>query len=486
MSDGEIKVTVIKYPDRGNLVLCYVDPVSGKRKTRSAKTANEKAAWKAAAAWEDELRAGPLCPPSKVTWQQFRERYETEHLANLKPKTRESACNALDAIERHLSPDLLRKVNAGALSTFATKLRQPRTVKRGDKEIKRPPIKETTVANILRHVKAALSWAVTVGLLASVPKIITPKGSKGRKMKGGALVGEQFDRLVATVAKIRPKDTAEWERYLNGLWLSGLRLSESVALSWDADAPFAVDLSGRRPRFRIKGEAQKSGQDELLPMTPDFADLLLQTPEAERHGRVFRLNEVETGTSISAHSVGQLVASIGKRAGAIVNAVDGKTASAHDLRRSFASRWAKRVAPAILQKLMRHASIQTTMGYYVDLDVDEMADELWANHPVTTARSLPSSNISGNNCPESPENTKSPTTISDCEAFTSDSEGDGNRTRNHRIDSQPRVSYKRRTRKRLRRRLPTLVPVLVPAKPETQTLTPSTKAIRSPSSPPCC
>ena len=78
--------------------------------------------------------------------------------------------------------------------------------------------------------------------------------------------------------------------------------------------------------------------------------------------------------------MGKLVAEIGEKAGAIVNAVDRKTASAHDLRRAFATRWARRVAPAILQKLMRHASIQTTMGYYVDLDVDEMADDLWANH----------------------------------------------------------------------------------------------------------
>jgi len=30
------------------------------------------------------------------------------------------------------------------------------------------------------------------------------------------------------------------------------------------------------------------------------------------------------------------------------------------------------------------------MGYYVDLDVDEMADDLWANHPATAAVSLPS------------------------------------------------------------------------------------------------
>ncbi len=42
MSDGEIKVTVIRYPDRANLVLCYIDPVSGKRKTKSAGQSNEK------------------------------------------------------------------------------------------------------------------------------------------------------------------------------------------------------------------------------------------------------------------------------------------------------------------------------------------------------------------------------------------------------------------------------------------------------------
>ncbi len=386
----EIRVSVVRYPDRANLVLCYVDPVSGKRKTKSAGTSNEKAAWKAAAAWEEELRAGPHCPPSKVTWQQFRERYEAEHLANLKPKTRESASNALDAVERHLNPDLLRKVTASALSTFATKLRKPRTVKRGDKEVTRPPIKETTVANVLRHVKAALSWGVTVGLLASVPKVAMPKGAKGRKMKGGALVGEQFDRMLAAIPKVRPKDAPEWQRYLTGLWLSGLRLQESITLSWEAESPFAVDLTGRRPRFRIKGSDQKNGNDQLLPLTPDFAEFLLQTPEGQRHGRVFKLNEVETGSPITAHSVGQLVTKIGETARIVVNAVEGKTASAHDLRRTFASRWAKRVAPAILQKLMRHASIQTTMGYYVDLDVDEMADDLWANHPATAAVSLPS------------------------------------------------------------------------------------------------
>ena len=55
--------------------------------------------------------------------------------------------------------------------------------------------------------------------------------------------------------------------------------------------------------------------------------------------------------------------------------------------------------PAVLQRLMRHADIATTMGYYVDLDTDVMADELWANHPATAEATPAKSNISGNKRP---------------------------------------------------------------------------------------
>ena len=37
----EIRVTVCRYPDRANLVLRYVDPMSGQQKTKSAGTADE-------------------------------------------------------------------------------------------------------------------------------------------------------------------------------------------------------------------------------------------------------------------------------------------------------------------------------------------------------------------------------------------------------------------------------------------------------------
>jgi hypothetical protein len=41
----------------------------------------------------------------------------------------------------------------------------------------------------------------------------------------------------------------------------------------------------------------------------------------------------------------------------------------------------KRVMPAVLQNLMRHASIQTTMQFYVDLEAEDVADALWQAAP---------------------------------------------------------------------------------------------------------
>jgi integrase len=64
----------------------------------------------------------------------------------------------------------------------------------------------------------------------------------------------------------------------------------------------------------------------------------------------------------------------------IVSKADNKFASAHDLRRSFGTRWAKRFMPAVLQKLMRHSAIETTLRYYADIDADNLAADLWREY----------------------------------------------------------------------------------------------------------
>lgn len=186
--------------------------------------------------------------------------------------------------------------------------------------------------------------------------------------------------MLSKVIDVRQKDADAWKHHLRGLWLSGLRLDESLRLSWEADSLFTVDFTGRHPRFRIYAEAEKGRQDRLLPMTPDFAEFLLKTPQFQREGFVFKLKGIRTGEQMTSARAGRVISEIGELTEVIVNKADGKFATAHDLRRSFGTRWASRVKPATLQLLMRHRSIETTMKYYVCQNSDDVADELWAEY----------------------------------------------------------------------------------------------------------
>ena len=365
MSEFTIKVTVSKFSDRPCFVMRYFDPVTGKRHSRSTEATTRREAERAAAKWEAELQEGRYHESSDISWAEFRDRYESEKLASLADKTAYSAGSALNHLERLISPRNLTVLTPTILSKLQAKMRQE-------------GMRETTIATHLRHLRAALSWAVSMDLLPKVPDFHMPKRAKGLTlMRGRPITTEEFERMIAAVPKVRPDDAPVWLHYLKGLWLSGLRLEESTVLSWDEDAPITVDLSGRRPRLRIYAEAEKGHQDRLLPITPDFAQFLLQTPRADRTGVVFNLVGHYTKGQMTPPRIGRIISEIGRRAGVVVKKAAGKFASAHDLRRSFGTRWAPRVKPATLQLLMRHRSIETTLKYYVAQDADEIADELW-------------------------------------------------------------------------------------------------------------
>ena len=112
--------------------------------------------------------------------------------------------------------------------------------------------------------------------------------------------------------------------------------------------------------------------------------LLSRTPESDRVGLVFSPRG-QQGRLLKADAIGRTVSRIGEKANVVVNKAEGKFATAQDLRRSFATRWAKRVKPATLQLLMRHEDIATTMAFYVALDADEVAEELWQQHGAEAA-----------------------------------------------------------------------------------------------------
>ncbi len=430
----DIKVKVNSYGPGRPLGLVWFDPVSGKKKAKSSGTTDWREAERLAGELEKELLEGRYAPPSKITWADFRQRYTSERLASLSSSAQRSAASAFNHLERILSPDRLCKLTTAAMSRFIAKLREER-------------VRESTIACYLRALKAALRWGRRLGLLTTVPEWDQPRAGDA---KGRPITTEEYERMLLVIPKVRRKDAPVWERMVTGLWLSGLRLGEAMRVSWDQDAPFAVDLSGRFPAFRIAAAAQKARRRETLPMTPDFAEWLLKTPDGERKGPVFPLLSLRNGQPIGFHGVMGVLERIGRKAGVVVGTAektrqrqagrrriqdttgrgwlvfwdgddgelqseilrgtaneadevcrckrDGKRvtvtankfASAHDLRRSFGTRWAKQVMPAVLQRLMRHASIDTTMKYYVGIESDDVAAELWAKY-------RPAGNTFGNN-----------------------------------------------------------------------------------------
>ncbi len=131
----------------------------------------------------------------------------------------------------------------------------------------------------------------------------------------------------------------------------------------------------------IRAELEKGNRDRLLPMTPDFAEFLQSIPEVERTGPVFVIYGQRGNQKRMQDWISRIISRIGKAAGVKVNTDKKgkvKSASAHDLRRSFGFRWALRVMPAVLQQLMRHEDISTTMKYYVGQDAERIADAVWA------------------------------------------------------------------------------------------------------------
>lgn len=386
----EITVTVVEFSDRSCYQLQWVDPLTGKKKTKSSgiertgRKDAEKSAAKAAGALQKELREGTHTEPSRATWEAFTERYTTEVAEHLAASTATKVDATFSLVERLMQPPpkRLADLTASRISEWVNRLLS----EKGDDG--KPIRTRATVAVYCRHLKAALNWAVEIGLIAKAPAIRPPKQDGGDEMKGRPITTEEYERMLMSVeAALTPEpakrntkpptppaaaEVAQWQRFLTGLWWSGLRLGEALALSWDESAAVSVVMQpGYRPVFRFKASGQKARRNELVPVAPEFAQMLEETPEAERVGRVFKL------PTESISQAGKVLSAIGERAGVVVDHDSGKFASAHDLRRAFGTRWSKRLMPAVLQRLMRHSAIQTTMKYYTQLDADDITGDLW-------------------------------------------------------------------------------------------------------------
>jgi integrase len=308
----------------------------------------------------------------------------------LAARTAEKISSVFDRFEVEIAPQRLWDVDEKRLSAFVTKLRQGEPVKpkpgceRPTTGERAGQLAESTIAGHLAHLKAALNWAKDQKLLPQVPafpKLKRAKISKGAKvMRGRPITTEEFERMLGQTREVvGAAEADDWTFYLQGLWTSGLRLTESLELYWDREDKLHPVLSGRYPMLRIPAELEKGHKERLLPMAPEFARLLETVLEKDRTGPVFKLSRMD-GRPGQANKdrVSKIISKIGAKAKVKVDAK--KTASAHDLRRAFGERWAARLMPAQLMELMRHESIDTTLSYYVGRNAERTAAILWDEH----------------------------------------------------------------------------------------------------------
>jgi integrase len=388
MADRTITVWVNRFPDRSTFQLQWIDPITGKRKTKSSgvvdtgKARDRKDAEAKARELEQLLRRGVAAIPSELSWESFRERYETEHAAGLAKGTTAKIGTICNLVEEHLDPKRLHDLTEERISRLVAILREKKK-------------SESTIKGYLGQLKAMLRWAVSQKLLPACPTIPTIRRAKrstgASPMKGRPITGEEFERMLGSVPLVVGEKAAPaWKHYLRGLWVSGLRLSESLELYWDREdklQPVLPRPGAGRPVLRVLAELEKGHADRLLPIVPEFALFLLETPEPGRVGPVFAFPKKKfRNVEAQAEYVGKKVSEIGKKAGVVVRTdptdpKKKKFASAHDLRRSFGDRWSKRVMPADLKELMRHESIDTTLRFYVGANAERTADTCWAAIP---------------------------------------------------------------------------------------------------------
>lgn len=372
-----IPVWVVYRADRDLFTLRWNDPRTGRRKQRSCEAKNRKEAYKAAGALADELarNGGSLAGESKErpTWDAFCIRYRENYLVHTSATNRAKWSKVASEVDvefadRRIKMPMLADITAEFLECVESRMHTLGNA-------------ASTVKSKMDTLQSGLNWAVSLNLLDP----LSTRRERGRveqvesEMRGRPLTGEELDRLILqpkTIAKIAGQ-SAGWEHLIRGLYLSGLRISEALRLHEfrrDCHRPIGLDTS--RPAIAFLS-SQKNRRDQVVAITPDFAEFLRATVAVD--GWYFNPSGPK-GRYLTPGAVSRLISDMGAKAKIVVEAgetpEDARFATAHDLRRTFAQRWASRVMPPILQHLMRHASFETTKKFYVGSSADAAASAI--------------------------------------------------------------------------------------------------------------
>lgn len=388
----KISVTLACSPIRP-IQLRYFCPLTKRHIRISTGTYDVREAEKLRRKREAELLEGTYVDPLEITWLDFQDRYDSQELAHLRPKTRDKANTVMAAVTAIVNPGYLSDLNAQNLVRFRAEFAAG-AFRRGSKPSSPlRPRSPHTVKSYMTAIISILNWAERMGYVSSVPKLPRYKAAaKTKAMKGRPFSLEEFERMLKATSQIVGKEAARsWRYLLRGLWESALRLDEAMHLSWDIPDTIQPEWRrGRLPVLLIPAHQQKNNEEDEIPLLPWLERILLKTPPERRTGWVFnpsslnlRLGRRPAETRPNAEWVGKVISRIGEAARVIVEPANTrlgrkvKYASAHDIRRSCAERLeVAGVDPMLIARVMRHKSFDTTRKHYRKGDVQREAAKL--------------------------------------------------------------------------------------------------------------
>jgi len=102
----------------------------------------------------------------------------------------------------------------------------------------------------------------------------------------------------------------------------------------------------------------KAVEDQWAPLDPDLLVVLLALPRQGK--KVFRFAEGRSGKPVGDRAVGNRISELARQAGV--------RRTMKSLRAGFGCRYAGKAPAPVLQRLMRHANIRTTMDYSTNVD----------------------------------------------------------------------------------------------------------------------
>ncbi|HYT92843.1 MAG TPA: phage integrase SAM-like domain-containing protein [Gemmataceae bacterium] len=322
MADKRIVVWVQRFKDRPALVLQWLDPETGKRKSKSAETADEGQAEKKRADLEYELNNGLHKESSRLTWDKFRELFEEEYVCGKRPKTQRRYRSMFDLFERLCDPKSLRSITKRTVSRFGGQMRQVPTWDRVG-------MANSTIRTNLQFLRTALNWAAEQKMIPACPKFPTVRVPRKRPQP---IPLESFERLLAKAPD------ANMRAFLLTGWLAGLRLGEAAALEWteSEEVPY---LALERNRIILPARFVKGVEDQWVPLDPELRKVLEALPRQGK--KVFRFVAERDGHLLAVNTISDQVLDLAKRAGVKL--------SMRSLRKGFGCHYAGIVPAQVLQ-----------------------------------------------------------------------------------------------------------------------------------------